>query len=155
MLHQTVFRHAVLYCAVPVQSVKVATALNWQMVCGCVAASNPRSGSFDPVRYNNTYAAEFALVKQHAMPLAAGFKVMGQVWVGGGGGGGGEEGKHVGGGAGDKATDVALLNAAVWLCPTLCGDPLTLRGTTAAMQQSLHRSSSTHGLWQLLIKVRG
>jgi hypothetical protein len=57
------------------QSVKVATAINWQMVCGCVAATNPLSGSFDPVRYNSSYAAEFALVKQHALPLAAGFKV--------------------------------------------------------------------------------
>jgi hypothetical protein len=53
----------------------VATAINWQMVCGCVAASNPLSGSFDPVRYNNSYAGEFAQVKQDAMPFAAGFKV--------------------------------------------------------------------------------
>jgi hypothetical protein len=33
------------------------------------------SGSFDPVRYNNSYAAEVALVKKDAMPFAAGFKV--------------------------------------------------------------------------------
>ena len=57
------------------QSVKVATALNWQMVCGCVAASNPMSGTFDPIRYNNTYAAEFAGVKQHALKFLPDFKV--------------------------------------------------------------------------------
>lgn len=61
----------------PPQSVKVATALNWQMVCGCVAASNPTAATFDPVRYNNTYAAEFAAVRQEAMRFAGGFKVCG------------------------------------------------------------------------------
>lgn len=59
------------------QAVYVATALNWQMVCGCIAASAPTPGTFDPVRYNQTYAAEFAKVKQQALPLAAGFKVGG------------------------------------------------------------------------------
>lgn len=57
------------------QSVKVATALNWQMVCGCVAASNPMAGTFDPVRYNNTYAAEFAAVKNDALSLTPSVKV--------------------------------------------------------------------------------
>jgi hypothetical protein len=59
------------------QTVRVATALNWQMVCGCVAASDPLGGSFDPVRYNSSYAAEFAQVRQNALPLAASFKVGG------------------------------------------------------------------------------
>lgn len=63
-----------LRCAV-LQSVRVATALNWQMVCGCVAASDPLGGSFDPVRYNSTFAAEFAQVWQQALPLAKAFKV--------------------------------------------------------------------------------
>jgi hypothetical protein len=57
------------------QSVRVATALNWQMVCGCVAASDPLGGTFDPVRYNSSYAAEFAQVRQQALPLAGAFKV--------------------------------------------------------------------------------
>jgi hypothetical protein len=69
-------------CCCPVgvsalQSVRVATALNWQMVCGCVAASDPLGGTFDPVRYNSSYAAEFAQVRQQALPLAGAFKVCG------------------------------------------------------------------------------
>jgi hypothetical protein len=57
------------------QDVKVATALNWQMFCGCVAATNPEPGSFDPLRYNASFAREFAQVKQYAMPYVKEFKV--------------------------------------------------------------------------------
>jgi hypothetical protein len=57
------------------QDVKVATALNWQMFCGCVAATNPEPGSFDPLRYNASFAREFAQVKQYAMPYVKDFKV--------------------------------------------------------------------------------
>jgi hypothetical protein len=57
------------------QDVKVATALNWQMFCGCVAAANPEPGSFDPLRYNASFAREFAQVKQYAMPYVKEFKV--------------------------------------------------------------------------------
>jgi hypothetical protein len=57
------------------QGVKVATALNWQMFCGCVAAANPEPGSFDPLRYNASFAREFAQVKQYAMPYVKEFKV--------------------------------------------------------------------------------
>lgn len=49
--------------------------MNWQMVCGCVAASNPMSGTFDPVRYNSSYAGEFEAVKQQAMRFVPSFKV--------------------------------------------------------------------------------
>jgi hypothetical protein len=57
------------------QDVKVATALNWQMFCGCIAATNPEPGSFDPLRYNASFAKEFAQVKQYAMPYVKEFKV--------------------------------------------------------------------------------
>lgn len=71
-----------LLCLLWLQSVKVATALNWQMVCGCVSPENPMSGNFDPVRYNNSYATEFEAVRQNAMPFAAGFKVCWWIAVG-------------------------------------------------------------------------
>ena len=54
---------------------KVATALNWQMFCGCIAAANPEPGSFDPLRYNASFAREFAQVKQYALPYMKAFKV--------------------------------------------------------------------------------
>jgi hypothetical protein len=57
------------------QDVKVATALNWQMFCGCIAATNPEPGSFDPLLYNASFAKEFAQVKQYAMPYVKEFKV--------------------------------------------------------------------------------
>lgn len=57
------------------QSAKVATALNWQMFCGCIAASSPAPGSFDPLRYNASFAGEFAKVKKDAMPYVKSFKV--------------------------------------------------------------------------------
>eukprot|EP00878_Enallax_costatus_P029509 GHUV01032004.1.p1 GENE.GHUV01032004.1~~GHUV01032004.1.p1 ORF type:complete len:417 (+),score=79.95 GHUV01032004.1:157-1407(+) len=58
------------------KSVKVATALNWQMFCGCVAASSPVPGSFDPLRYNASFAREFTGVKKYAMPYVKNFKAL-------------------------------------------------------------------------------
>lgn len=58
-----------------VQDVKVATALNWQMFCGCIAATDPAPGAFDPLRYNASFASEFAQVKQYALPYVKQFKV--------------------------------------------------------------------------------
>eukprot|EP00775_Hariotina_reticulata_P003580 gene3580-3846_t len=57
-------------------SVKVATALNWQMFCGCVAPSNIMPGAFDPINYNNSFARKFGEVKQYALPLVPDFKAL-------------------------------------------------------------------------------
>ena len=61
------------------QAVKVATALNWQMACGCIAAADPIPGSFDPLKYNKSYASEYDKVKQYTTPFVGPFKV-GGVW---------------------------------------------------------------------------
>uniref|UniRef100_A0A383VY54 Glycoside hydrolase family 42 N-terminal domain-containing protein n=1 Tax=Tetradesmus obliquus TaxID=3088 RepID=A0A383VY54_TETOB len=58
------------------KDVKVATALNWQMFCGCIAAANPEPGSFDPLRYNASFAREFAQVKHYALPYVKSFKLL-------------------------------------------------------------------------------
>lgn len=56
------------------QDVKVATALNWQMFCGCVAAVSPVPGAFDPLIYNASFADAFESVKRYALPYAGKFK---------------------------------------------------------------------------------
>lgn len=61
------------------QAVKVATALNWQTFCGCIAAAAPEPGSFDPLRYNASFAKEFDAVKQFALPYVKQFKVCGAI----------------------------------------------------------------------------
>ncbi|KAI8467535.1 MAG: hypothetical protein J3K34DRAFT_34565 [Monoraphidium minutum] len=58
------------------QDVRVATALNWQMVCGCVAAADPTPGSFDPLAYNKSFAAEAKKIEQYTQPLAGAFKAL-------------------------------------------------------------------------------
>lgn len=45
------------------------------MFCGCIAASSPAPGSFDPLRYNASFAGEFQKVKKYAMPYVKIFKV--------------------------------------------------------------------------------
>lgn len=57
------------------QSVRVATALNWQMFCGCIAPSDIMPGSFDPINYNSSFAKKFEEVKQFALPFVTDFKV--------------------------------------------------------------------------------